>query len=219
MQDIVPLTPSEARKLPPFGEGMTIGLFGGSFNPPHDGHRHASLVALTRLGLDRVWWLVTPGNPLKDNKALPSLERRVAAARQLADHPRIAVTGIEAAIHTRYTFDTIRWLKRRCPGVTFVWIMGADNLASFHRWQQWRAIASLVPIAVVARPGATTRGPLSKAGRALARWRLPESDARVLTRRPVPAWVFLHAPLDHTSSTALRARAQALKSRQGQRQD
>jgi len=211
MQEIPSLTPFEARRLPPFGKGMVIGLFGGSFNPPHEGHRHASLVALTRLHLDRVWWLVTPGNPLKDNKALPSLEARVAAARRLADHPRIAVTGIEAAIHTRYTYDTIHWLKRRCPGVTFVWIMGADNLAGFHRWQQWRAIAGLVAIAVVARPGATTRGPLSKTGRVLARWRLPENEAPVLSRRPPPAWVFLHAPLDHTSSTALRARGQGLR--------
>jgi nicotinate-nucleotide adenylyltransferase len=211
MHDIQPVTPFAARKLPAFGPGMTVGLFGGSFNPPHEGHRHASLVALTRLGLDRVWWLVTPGNPLKDNQRLPALETRVAAARRVADHPRIAVTGIEAAIHTRYTYDTVRWLTRRCPGVTFVWIMGADNLAGFHRWQHWRAIASLVPIAVVARPGATTRGPLSKTGRVLARWRLPEERSHRLVQCPPPAWVFLHAPLDYTSSTALRARGQGLR--------
>src|SRR5206468_13028710 len=105
-------------RLPPFAPGMTIGLFGGSFNPPHEGHRHASLVALTRLGLDRIWWLVTPGNPLKNNDGLPSLDTRIAAARRVARHPRITVTGIEAVIGSRYTYDTIRWLTRRCPGVT-----------------------------------------------------------------------------------------------------
>ncbi|CAM5775657.1 putative nicotinate-nucleotide adenylyltransferase [Labrys miyagiensis] len=203
-------SPADARRLPTFSPGMTIGLFGGSFNPPHEGHRHASLVALTRLGLDQVWWLVTPGNPLKDNQALPSLEMRVAAARSLADHPRIAVTGIEAAIHTRYTYDTIAWLQRRCPGVTFVWIMGADNLAGFHRWQHWRGIASRVAIAVVARPGATTKGPLAKAARVLSRFRLQEYEARNLKYRQPPAWVFLHAPLDSNSSTALRARGHGL---------
>lgn len=205
-----PLSPADARRLPAFAPGMTIGLFGGSFNPPHEGHRHASLVALTRLGLDRVWWLVTPGNPLKDNRALPSLELRVAAARRLADHPRIEVTGIEADIHTRYTYDTIAWLQRRCPGVTFVWIMGADNLAGFHRWQQWQAIASRVAIAVVARPGATTKGPLAKAARVLAAYRVPEYQAATLKHRRAPAWIFLHAPLDAHSSTALRASGQGL---------
>jgi len=211
MTAMLPLpTPADARRLPPFSPGMTIGLFGGSFNPPHEGHRHASLVAMTRLGLDQVWWLVTPGNPLKDNHALAPLEMRVAAARKLADHPRIVVTGIEADIHTRYTYDTIAWLQRRCPGVTFVWIMGADNLAGFHRWQHWRGIASRVAIAVVARPGATTKGPLAKAARVLAAFRLPEYEARNLKRHRPPAWVFLHAPLDSNSSTALRARGHGL---------
>jgi nicotinate-nucleotide adenylyltransferase len=203
-------TPAWQLRLPPFAAGMAIGLFGGSFNPPHAGHRHATLVALTRLELDRVWWLVTPGNPLKDNEALPPLAARLTAARHVAAHPRIEVTGIEARIGSRYTFDTIRWLTQRCPGVRFVWIMGADNLVTFHRWQHWRDIAALVPIAVVARPGSLSKGPLGKAARALASARLPEWDAPSLARRRPPAWVFLHAPLVATSSTALRERGDGL---------
>jgi nicotinate-nucleotide adenylyltransferase len=193
-----------AAQLPAFAPGQRIGLFGGSFNPPHGGHRHASLVALKRLGLDRVWWLVTPGNPLKDNDALPPLARRVEAAREVAQHPRILVTGIEARIGSRFTYDTVLWLTRRCAGVRFVWIMGADNLASFHRWQHWQGIARLVPMAVVARPGSLSKGPLGKAARVLAAHRLPEAEAARLPGMTPPAWVFLHAPLDGTSSTALR---------------
>ena len=198
-------------RLPSFAPGMAIGLFGGSFNPPHEGHRHASLIALRRLGLDRAWWLVSPGNPLKDNQALPPLDLRIEAARRMADHPRIDVTGIEAAIGARYTYHTLSWLVRRCRGVHFVWIMGADNLAGFDRWQHWRDIADLVPIAVVARPGSLTRGPLGKAARVLARWRVDEAQAPSLKLRRPPAWVFLHAPLDATSSTSLRADGRGLE--------
>jgi nicotinate-nucleotide adenylyltransferase len=189
---------------------MAVGLFGGSFNPPHGGHRHASLVAMRRLGLDQVWWLVTPGNPLKDNQALPSLGRRIAAARAVAAHPRIRVTGLEARIGARFTYDTIRFLTRRFPGVRFVWIMGADNLAGFDRWQHWQAIASLVPIAVVARPGSQVKGPLGKAAKVLAPYRVPEISAGRLAALRPPAWVFLNAPLDGTSSTALRARGEGV---------
>lgn len=191
-------------RLPPFAPGMVIGLFGGSFNPPHRGHRHASLVAMREIGLDAVWWLVTPGNPLKDNRALPPLAQRLAEARAVADHPRIAVSGLEAEIGTRYTAMTLRYLVRRCPGVRFVWIMGADNLAGFHRWRGWREIAATAAIAVVARPGATVRGPLAKAARILAHARIAEIGAKRLRRAALPAWVFLQAPLDPTSSTALR---------------
>ena len=141
---------------------MRIGLFGGTFDPPHQAHRAACLIAMQRLGLDRVWWLVTPGNPLKDTRGLSPLERRIAAARALAHHPRIDVTGFEAEIGARYTYDTVRYLTAHCPGVRFVWIMGADNLRSFHRWQKWRRIAAMVPIAVVDRLGPSlyaTAGP------------------------------------------------------------
>jgi nicotinate-nucleotide adenylyltransferase len=197
--------------LPRHSPGMRIGLFGGTFNPPHRGHRLASLLALRRLGLDQIWWLVTPGNPLKPTRGLAAAETRGAAAKLVAAHPRIAITFIEAAIGSRYTYQTVSWLKRRCPGVQFVWIMGADNLAGFHFWQRWRDIADLVPIAVVDRPGSTLRAVRSRAGQALWRWRLDESDARLLARRPPPALVFLHGPRSHISSTALRREGLGLK--------
>ncbi len=130
------------RLIPPHAPGMRIGLFGGTFDPPHQAHLGASLLALRRLKLDRVWWLVTPGNPLKNTSGLAPLCERIASARALARHPRIDVTGLEAVIKTRYTYDTLTWLISRCPGVRFVWLMGADNLRSFHRWQNWRGIAT-----------------------------------------------------------------------------
>ena len=191
--------------LPPIhGSGLRIGLFGGSFNPPHEGHRLASLIALHRLKLDRVWWLVTPGNPLKDTRRLPPLPARLAAAAELADHPAIDVTGVEARLGTRFTVDVVRRLQQRCPGVQFVWIMGADNLGSFHRWQHWRAIARTVPIAVVDRPGATLRSAHAPAAVYLSSARLAETDASLLPARRPPAFVFLHGPRSNLSSTALR---------------
>jgi nicotinate-nucleotide adenylyltransferase len=189
-------------RLPPHAPGMKIGLFGGSFNPPHASHRAASLLALKRLGLDRVWWLVSPGNPLKDARALPPLADRVAAAQRLAAHPRIDVTGLEAAIGTRYTFDTLHWLRHRLPDVHFAWVMGADNLANFHHWENWRGIAGLVPIAVIDRPGAIAAGPFAER---FSRFRLPEARAGRLALAEPPAWVFLHGLKSPVSSTALRA--------------
>ena len=131
-------------QLPPHAPGLRIGLFGGTFNPPHDAHRAASLLAMKKLRLDRVWWLVTPGNPLKDKQGLPKLESRIEAAQAIADHPRIDVSGLEAVIGAQYSRDTIAWLINECPGVRFVWIMGADNLKNFHRWKDWRAIFGMV---------------------------------------------------------------------------
>jgi nicotinate-nucleotide adenylyltransferase len=199
--------PAERRevKVPPHGPRLKIGLLGGSFNPPHEAHLAVTRLALRRLGLDRVWWLVTPGNPLKDTRALPPLAERLASARRLAAHPRIDVTDLEAAIGTRFTADTIAWLTRRFPAVRFVWIMGADNLAQFDRWQNWRAIAEAVPIAVVDRFGASYAATASPAAQALAAARIRENDARSLPDRKPPAWVYLHGLKSPLSSTAIRA--------------
>lgn len=192
-------------RLPPHGPFQRIGLFGGTFNPPHDGHRLVSTTALKRLQLDAVWWLVTPGNPLKENSGLPPLDLRMAAAREVAAHPRIVVTGVEAEIGTRYTYDTVRYLTARCPTVRFVWLMGADNLVGFHRWQRWQDIASLVPIAVIDRPQSTLKGAHSRASAWLAPHRIDEGESSILPTLKPPAFTFLHGPRSDLSSTALRA--------------
>jgi nicotinate-nucleotide adenylyltransferase len=183
---------------------MRIGLLGGSFNPPHAAHRAISLFAMKRLKLDRVWWLVSPGNPLKDHNGLRDLDERAEAARQVANDPRIDVTCLEAVIGTRYTVDTITYLRRRCSGQRFVWIMGADNLAQFHRWEHWRRIASEVPIAVIDRPPQSFRALAAPAARALAPYRIAEKDASLLAGRRTPAWVFLTGMKLNLSSTRLR---------------
>jgi nicotinate-nucleotide adenylyltransferase len=193
------------RIIPPHAPGMRIGLFGGTFDPPHQAHLDACLLAMKRLKLDRVWWLVTPGNPLKNTSGLAPLAERLAAARKLTNHPRIDVTGLEAVINTRYTYDTILWLLTRCPRVDFVWIMGADNLRHFHRWQKWRGIAELVPMVVVDRPGPSLYAAASTAGQALSQFRIPESAAASLPGRRAPVWAFLHGLKSGLSSTALRA--------------
>jgi nicotinate-nucleotide adenylyltransferase len=192
-------------RLPPHARGLRIGLFGGTFDPPHAAHRAACLLAMRRLRLDRIWWMVTPGNPLKDTHGLVPLGERIAAAKALAAHPCIDVTGVEAEMRTRYTYDTVARLVARCPDVHFVWIMGADNLRSFHRWQKWRGIANLVPIAVVDRVGPSLYATAGTAAQALARFRIPESVACSLPRRKPPAWAFLHGLKSPLSSTALRA--------------
>jgi nicotinate-nucleotide adenylyltransferase len=196
--------PSAAQALPFFTQGMRIGLLGGSFNPPHAAHRAISLFAIKRLNLDRVWWLVTPGNPLKSHGALRDLDERAAAARSMADDPRIDVSCLEAVIGTRYTVDTITYLRRRTSGLRLVWIMGADNLAQFHRWQNWQRIAAQVPIAVIDRPPQSFQALAAPAAQALARYRLPENQAARLADRRPPAWVFLTGLKLDLSSTGLR---------------
>ncbi|MGB8605233.1 nicotinate-nucleotide adenylyltransferase [Bradyrhizobium sp.] len=195
---------SVSQAIPLHAHGMRIGLLGGSFNPPHVAHRAISLFAIKRLKLDRVWWLVTPGNPLKDHGALHGLDERTEAARRMADDPRIDVSCLESVIGRRYTVDTITYLRRRASGLRFVWIMGADNLAQFHRWQNWRRIASEVPIAVVDRPPQSFRALAAPAAQALARYRLPENQAGRLADQRAPAWVFLTGMKLTLSSTGLR---------------
>lgn len=192
--------------LPPFGAGQRIGLYGGSFNPAHAGHRHVSLLALRRLALDRIWWLVTPGNPLKDTGRLPALETRMERAATVAAHPRIFVTGAERELGTRYTADLIRYLKQRAASARLVWIMGSDNLAQLHRWERWREIAASLPIAVVNRPGFLLAPLSAPAAQALAAHRVDPEDAPTLSTLPPPAWLFLTGPRLPVSSTLLRAR-------------
>ncbi|WP_371823248.1 nicotinate-nucleotide adenylyltransferase [Paracoccus sp. Z118] len=190
--------------------GMRIGLLGGSFDPAHQGHVHLSETALRRFKLDRVWWLVSPGNPLKAHGPAPIAER-VAAARRLVTNPRISVTDVEARLGTRLTADTLAALQRRWPGVRFVWLMGSDNLVQFARWQRWREIAARVPIGVVARPGSRLPARTSRAARILAPYRLPESRAGELASCDPPAWVLVNMPMSALSSSAIRAAGQGAR--------
>ena len=193
-------------RVPMAAPNMRIGLLGGSFNPPHAAHRQISLAALKRLGLDQVWWLVSPGNPLKDAGNAPHLEARITAARAVARHPKIVVTGFEAARPSAYTVDTISFLKRRYPSVDFVWLMGADNLAEFHRWRSFDKIFAKLPIAVLDRPGFRLKARAGLAAQRFAPYRVDESDARGLARLEPPAWTILTHRLSGLSSTALRAK-------------
>jgi nicotinate-nucleotide adenylyltransferase len=192
-------------RLPPHAAGMRIGLFGGSFDPPHAGHLLASRLALTRLRLDRLWWLVTPGNPLKDLRQPAPLVERMAEARRLARDPRIVVTDIEARLGLRYTADLIAYLRRHCPGVRFVWIMGTDNLLQFHRWRRWESIMRQVPVAVIDRPGTSLKAPTAKAARRYVAARLPQTAGKRLAVAKPPALVIVHGPRSIQSSSALRA--------------
>lgn len=187
--------------------GMRVGLLGGSFDPAHEGHAHLTREALKRLGLDRVWWLVTPGNPLKPNPPAP-LAARMERARDVMRDPRVTVTDLESRLGTRYTAQTLQRLQALYPGVRFVWLMGADNLAQFHLWQQWDWIFRHVPIAVFARPGTRLEAKGARAAEEYAGWRLPVHLARTLADRTPPAWVFLDMPMNPLSSSAIRARGE-----------
>lgn len=182
-----------------------IGLLGGSFNPAHEGHRHISLEALRRLGLDEVWWLVSPQNPLKSDDGMEPLPTRVARARQLARHPRIRVDAPELLLGTRYTLDTVRALRRLYPRAKFVWIMGADILPQLVHWLGWRDLFAAIPIAAFARPGWSYPALASAAPRAFARYRLAAGQERRLASCEPPAWCFIPSRLDSHSATAIRA--------------
>lgn len=186
--------------------GMKVGLYGGSFNPAHEGHAHVADTALRQLGLDRVIWLVSPQNPLKPSHETESQERRMEGARALARGRAMVVSDAETRIGTQYTIDTIRALKARFPGVRFVWVMGADSLAGFHRWRGWTQIMREVPVAVVSRPWISLKSRFSPAARRFGHARKPSYQARGVPRSSPPAWVFLRGPLNFASSTAMRER-------------
>ena len=190
--------------FPPARPAMCIGLLGGSFDPAHEGHAHITREAIKRLGLDEVWWLVSPGNPLKSRGPAP-LADRMKRARAVMRHPRVRVTALEAELGTRYTFQTLTRLIALYPGVRFVWLMGADNLADFHRWENWRGIMGLLPVAVLARPGQRISARMSVAARYFRRDRLLGREAQLLCHAEPPAWVFLNVPLNSLSSTSIRA--------------
>lgn len=184
--------------------GARIGIMGGSFNPPHEGHYIVAETAIRRLRLDRLWWLVSPGNPLKSNSGLAKLEDRMAEVSELAKHPRMVATAFENELGTPYTAKTLRFLAHRFPRTRFVWVMGADNLANFHHWRNWRGIAATVPLAIVDRPDWQFKALSSPAARAFARDRLAEQEAARLPQMAPPAWVFLTTRLSGQSSTLLR---------------
>jgi nicotinate-nucleotide adenylyltransferase len=189
--------------------GMRVGLFGGSFNPAHAGHAHVAETALKRLGLDKVIWLVSPQNPLKSTSESATLQARMASARAYAAGPHMIVSDIESRVGSRYTIDILRMLKQRFPGVRFVWIMGADNLNSLHAWRGWADIMRQMPVAVIARPGAELKSRSSPAARRFAHARLSSREAPGLAAREPPAWLYIRAPFNFASSTALRARQKA----------
>lgn len=190
--------------------GLKVGLLGGSFNPAHDGHLHITRMCLKALALDRVWWLVSPGNPLKPEKGMAPFAKRFASARAMARDPRIVVSDIEARLGTRYTADTLAELTGRFPDVRFVWLMGADNMLQFPKWRNWRDIAETVPIAVYPRPGYTLKARLSPAATALGATTLDASDAALLPHLAPPAFAFLTGPENTRSATEIRAAGKGL---------
>lgn len=181
-----------------------IGLLGGSFDPAHEGHVHITREALKRFGLDQVWWLVSPANPLKSHGPAP-LQDRIQRARKVMDDPRVQITGIEAGFNTRFTAQTIRAMQKLYPYQRFVWLMGADNLAQFHLWQDWRDIAQSVPLGIIARPGERISARMSKAATVLSPFRIKGRNSQLLGRADAPAWCFVNVPMMNVSSSAIRA--------------
>ena len=191
-------------ELPYARAGQRIGLLGGSFDPAHAGHVHITLEALKRFGLDRVWWLASPGNPLKAQGPAP-LDVRLARARAIMRHPRVEITGIEARLGTRYTAETLKALFALYPGVRFTWLMGADNLADFHRWERWDEIMQALPVGVLARPGDRVAARTSPAARRFRTAQLPGHAAVLLARARAPTWCLVNVPMVAHSSSAIRA--------------
>lgn len=196
--------------LPPAKSGQIIGLLGGSFDPAHEGHAHITRHALKRFRLDRVWWLVSPGNPLKPQGPAP-LARRVAAAKRVMDHPRVVVSDIEAHLGTRYTAETLRAMMQHYHGVRFVWLMGADNLTEFHRWEHWRWIMQTVPIGILARPGDRSAARHSRAAAQFRDARLPARASGLLGQCQAPCWCFVNVPMINLSSSDIRARGEWIR--------
>ena len=207
-------TPKAVRRAP----RLRIGLLGGSFNPAHEGHRAISREALKRLRLDRVWWLVSPQNPLKPTDQTTDLEQRLTAARAIADHPRVVVTDLERRIDTRYTVDTLRWLSQKCRA-RFVWLIGADNMAQLPRWRRWQRLVCMVPIAVFDREPYSYVALAGRMASAHAGSRLAERRAPVLAETQPPAWVYLRLRRHQASSTALRQRSTASGRRVRRKED
>lgn len=184
--------------------GQTIGLLGGSFDPAHEGHAHITREAMKRFGLRHVWWLVSPGNPLKNRGPAP-LADRMARAKAVMQHPRVTVTDVEARLGTRYTAQTLAALMQRYPGVRFVWLMGADNLAQFHLWQDWTWIMKSVPVGVLARPGDRISARMSRAARVYRRYLISGRASQMLSHAQAPAWCFVNVAMSGQSSSAIRA--------------
>ncbi|MCW5752103.1 MAG: nicotinate-nucleotide adenylyltransferase [Alphaproteobacteria bacterium] len=184
--------------------GRRIGLLGGSFNPAHEGHRHVSLQALRHLGLDEVWWLVSPQNPLKPAAGMAPFAERIEAARRVARHPRIRPSDLEQRLGTRFTFDTLRRLRQRFPRVRFVWIIGADNLVQLPRWHRWQDILRLAPVAVFDRPTYSRAALSGKVAQRFRACRLPAHQSRTLADRAAPAWCFIAGARHPASATAIR---------------
>jgi nicotinate-nucleotide adenylyltransferase len=195
--------------------GMRVGLYGGSFNPPHEGHAHVAETARRRLGLQLVVWLVSPQNPLKSARQTAPLAERMASAAEQAEGPSMVVSDLETRMGVNYTVDALRLLKARYPQVRFVWIMGADGLGQFHHWRGWTQILRMVPAAVIARPQVSLQARLAPAARRFARARVPAAASHRLADMAPPAWVFLDGPLNFQSSTRLRERAADRKTAQG----
>jgi len=196
-------------RMPYVASGMRIGLYGGSFNPPHQGHKLVAEQALKTFQLDQVWWMVTPGNPLKNNQMLKPLSMRLDASQALIQNPRIHVTAFEASIKTRFSVETIAHILRKNSQVHFIWIMGADGLASFHQWRRWRTIAAIIPLAIIDRPGYSFSVLSSQAVQCLSHFRLREKEALSLPFQAAPCWCFIHGRRISLSSTYLRRNLQS----------